>query len=339
VRNLRTPGRSLRLLILATVLLSLVAGAASAAVPATRLKAQAGGEYIALGDSITAGNGASSSSKSYVQLYFGYLQSNGSGVTALLNLGKPGAGSKFLIDSQLPVALAVINSSTAVKAVTIGIGINDIPFAEPCADTSSAACPYAAKLRLILEKLSAALGSHDPGVRIQVMEYFNMAVGTPGESEMRVLLLGSDLKIDCAGKGEALGLNDLIQCVAVEEGAVTVDLLPVFAVGGAAYIAADGTHPNDAGHLAIAKAFGGAAEPTSPSTPSTPPSCSVPRVTGKVVAVARRMILRAHCAVGKVTYRRSNRARKGIVLAQGPKAGARLATGALVSLTVSRGRR
>jgi lysophospholipase L1-like esterase len=339
MRSLRTPRRGLRLLILAVVLLSLAAGAAYAAIPAARSKAQTGGEYIALGDSIAAGNCASSPSKSYVQLYFGYLESNGSGVTELLNLGKPGAGAKFLIDSQLPVALAVINSSTAVKAVTIGIGINDIPFDQPCADASSAACPYAAKLRLILEKLNAALASRDPGVKIQVMEYFNPAVGTTGESEMRELLLGSDLKIDCAGKGEALGLNDLIHCVAREEGSVTVDMLPVFAAGGSAYIAADGTHPNDAGHLALAMAFGGAAAPTTTPAPSTPPPCAVPRVTGKVVAAARRLIVGGHCAVGTVTYRKSNRARKGIVVAQGPKAGTKLANGARVNLTVSRGSR
>ncbi len=304
-------------------------------VPAARSNGrQAGAEYIALGDSISAGNGASSPSKNFVQLHFGYLQSNGSGVTKVLNTGRPGVVSKDLIAAQLPRALEEINSSTPVKAVTIVIGANESPFEEPCADTSSAACPYAANLRTILGNLNAALASRDPGVKIQVMEYYNAGVGTSRENDKRVWLLGSDLKIDCTGRGAALGLNDVIHCVALEEGAVPVDVLPVFDAAGKAYIAADGLHPNDAGHLAIAKTFGGAVELIPPS-----PACSVPRVTGKLLAVARRTIVDAHCAVGKITSRESNRARKGIVLAQRPSAGALLANGALVNLTVSRGRR
>jgi lysophospholipase L1-like esterase len=330
----------------APAVLGLVMGAvvfALTVVPAGGSRGQAGGAYIALGDSISSGSGASSYSKSFVQLHLGYLESNGSGVDLVINAGVPGVGSKDLISQQLPRALAEINSSTPVKAVTIEIGINDLPFARPCADSSSAACPYAADLRMILERLNAALVSRDPGVKVQVMQYFNPAVGTSGESEMRVRLLGSDLKIDCTASGAALGLNDLIHCIALEEGAVPVDVLPLFDAAGPAYIAADGMHPNDAGHLAIAMAFGGAATPSSPPPPPPPapipPSCSVPRVTGKLLATARRLIVSAHCAVGTLTYRNSNRVRKGIVLAQAPKAGSRLATRARVNLTVSRGRR
>lgn len=58
--------------------------------------AQQGGLYVALGDSIAAGLGASNLLKSYVQLYYGYLQSNGSGVTDVLNLSLAGATSADL---------------------------------------------------------------------------------------------------------------------------------------------------------------------------------------------------------------------------------------------------
>jgi lysophospholipase L1-like esterase len=304
-------------------------------VPAAQSRGQAGGTYIALGDSIANGRGAISYSKSYVQLYFGYLQSIGTGVTEVLNTGVPGIGTKQLIGEQLPRALAVIKSSTAVTAVTIDIGINDVPFDKPCADASSAACPWAADLRLILTSLSTALASHDPGVKIQVMQYFNAAVGTSLQSAVRLELLGSDLKVDCAGTGAALGLNDLIHCVALQEGAIPIDVMPAFDAAGTSYIASDGVHPNDAGHLAIAKAFGGAAEPKLP--PVVLASCWVPGVTGKSLTSARRIIVASQCAVGKITYRKSNRARKGIVLLQRPKAGPQLANRARISLTVSRG--
>jgi lysophospholipase L1-like esterase len=306
-------------------------------VPAAQSKRQAGSTYIALGDSIAYGRGAINYSKSYVQLYFGYLQSIGSGVTDVLNTSIPGYGTKQLIDQQLPRALAVINSSKSVTAVTINIGINDVPLDKPCPDTSSAACSWAADLRLILTSLSTALASRDPDVKIQVMQYFNAAVGTSSESAVRVELLGSDLKVDCAGTGAALGLNDLIHCVALQEGAVPIDVMPAFDAAGISYIASDGVHPNDAGHLAIAKAFGGAVEPKVPPTVLT--SCWVPGVTGKSVTNARRMIVASQCAVGKITYRKSTRARKGIVLLQRPKAGAELANGTRISLTVSRGRK
>ena len=95
------------------------------------------------------------------------------------------------------------------------------------------------------------------------MEYFNVQIGTPDESAYRLRLLGDDLKIDCSGTGRALGLNDLIHCIALEQNAIPVDVLPAFdaaAPAGLAYIGPDHIHPNDAGYLAIAKAFGGAVE-------------------------------------------------------------------------------
>lgn len=82
------------------------------------------GLYVALGDSISAGNGASSAAKSEVQLYYGYLQSNGSGVTDVLNTSRAGVTSTGLRDEQLARAVNAIKDSTTwdAKAVTIDIG-------------------------------------------------------------------------------------------------------------------------------------------------------------------------------------------------------------------------
>jgi len=66
--------------------------------------------------------------------------------------------------------------------------------------------------------------------------------------------------------------------------------------------------------------------------------CVVPNVKKKRLAKARAAILRAHCALGKVT-RAYARRRVGLVIGQKPAPRARLARGAKVRLVVSRGPR
>jgi lysophospholipase L1-like esterase len=259
----------------ASVALTLAAAVSGA--PTRASGEQQGGLYVALGDSIAAGNGASSVLKSYVQLYYGYLQSNGSGVTDLLNRSRAGATSTNLRNERLAAAVAVINESSDTKVVTISIGLNDVEpggreYDPSCPTANAPACPLAGNLRAILAALNTALAT-DPGDEtVQLMEYYNPDIGTPNQSATRELLLGSDGKVDCSGTGAALGLNDLIHCIGIEQGATPVDVLPIFDAAGEAFLAADHRHPNDAGHLAIAKAFGGAATPTTPTPPPSPPA-------------------------------------------------------------------
>jgi uncharacterized delta-60 repeat protein len=66
--------------------------------------------------------------------------------------------------------------------------------------------------------------------------------------------------------------------------------------------------------------------------------CKVPSVLGKTLAAARTSITRAECKVGKVTRKRSKRAKKGRVISQSPRAGASLPNGSKVNLVVSKGR-
>jgi lysophospholipase L1-like esterase len=231
--------------------------------------AQQPGLYVALGDSISAGNGASSPLKRWVQLYYGYRQSNGSGVTDLLNLSRAGATSTDLRSGQLGSAVGAINASSDAKAVTVDIGLNDLFLDSSCPTANAATCPFAANLREILAGLNAALATDLGDETFQVMEYYNPHIGTPNESATRQLLLGSDAKVDCSGTDTAVGLNDLVHCISIEQGASPVDVLPIFDAAGEAFLAPDHIHPNDAGHLAIANAFGGAATPTAPPPPPT----------------------------------------------------------------------
>jgi lysophospholipase L1-like esterase len=213
------------------------------------------GLYIALGASAAAGEGASVPSKGWVNLYFGYLASNGSGVTRLENLARAGDTTTDLRTRQVPGAVSLIDGSSDTLRVTIGIGRNDF-----CASANDPRCPVGDNLRAIFTTLNEAL-ARDPGDEtIQIMEWYNSDIGTEQESATRTYLLGSDLKVDCSVTGSALGLNDLIHCIALERNALPVDVLPAFDAAGVSFLADDHFHPSDAGHLAIARAFGGAVE-------------------------------------------------------------------------------
>ena len=73
------------------------------------------------------------------------------------------------------------------------------------------------------------------------------------------------------------------------------------------------------------------------STSAPPvPKCKVPRLLGKTLARARRMIRVAHCSMGRIRRARSSRAR-GRVASQKPKAGRVFAAGTKVNLVISRG--
>lgn len=72
--------------------------------------------------------------------------------------------------------------------------------------------------------------------------------------------------------------------------------------------------------------------------PQTPPRCRVPKVVGKTLVTARRLIRRSNCTVGRVRYARSARA-GGRIVSQCRARGATRVRGARVALVVSRGRR
>jgi hypothetical protein len=84
-----------------------------------------------------------------------------------------------------------------------------------------------------------------------------------------------------------------------------------------------------------------AAQPTTlkPAAARPVARCRVPNVRRKTLRAARVAIRRAGCTVGRVRAVRSARFRKGRVIRQGVRAGARVRRGSRVALVVSRGRR
>ena len=90
------------------------------------------------------------------------------------------------------------------------------------------------------------------------------------------------------------------------------------------------------------------APPPPPPPPTDPPpkrpplratQCVVPRLAGRTIAHARRLVIRAGCRVGRVRAAYSRRVSKGRVISQAPLAGRRVATGTRVNVVVSLGRK
>jgi subtilisin family serine protease len=82
--------------------------------------------------------------------------------------------------------------------------------------------------------------------------------------------------------------------------------------------------------------------PPAPSLPVRPPvlaRCVVPNVKRKTVRQARRLLASKRCALGRLTRAYSARVRRGKIIRQSRRPGARLPRGSRVSVVVSRGRR
>lgn len=281
-------------------------------------------EYIALGDSIAAGYGASSQARSFVGLHYGYLRASRQEVDRLQNVSGPGAWSRDLLDVQVPAARNLINDASDTKVITIAVGFVDQ--GHGCDEPGGERCRLGPNLRAALEALGQALEG-DPGTEaVNVLVYPTIE----GAAEVNRLLLGADGRVDCAAKGVDVGLDDILYCTAASVGATPVSVREL----RQDELAADG-HPNDAGHRTIAEAFGGAVE-LAPDPPPPAAQCIVPGVVGKRLAAARSAIARARCKTGRVT-RTFARRPPGVVIRQSPQAGRKLPVRARVNLVVSRG--
>ena len=75
------------------------------------------------------------------------------------------------------------------------------------------------------------------------------------------------------------------------------------------------------------------------ATATFKPLCVVPKVKGKKLRAAKRAISRAHCSVGRIKKAFSAKVRKGRVVSQRPRPGAKRPAGSKVKLKVSKGKR
>lgn len=226
--------------------------------------------YLALGDSLSNGNGASDRSRtSFVALT---IQGLGDGYE-LLNLGVAGHDSDDLINKQLDRGVSEIQSrnndgtpGNETAAITLEIGGNDllalyeslvltglcpsVPEAlqkQECVDGLRGALDhYRPNLEHILDALKAA----DPNVPIFLMTLYNPFSGNSGNLD-RIGALALEGE---AGSPFPEGLNDTIRQVGQAKGAIVVDWYPIFIGKVNEYIAQDIIHPNDIGYSLMAQA-------------------------------------------------------------------------------------
>lgn len=240
--------------------------------------------YIALGDSLATGHGASDpSSTAYVPLFHEYLrEALEIPELALMNLGNGGDTSAELIEHG-HVAKAVdeirarnFDESPAndVHVVTLDIGGDDlldlffslvIPGTCPDLETSLAKpeCVNAFQdalddFRENFDQALDELEQADPDLPVLTADLYNSFSGSglPFEELAEWAQEGRE------GSPVEEGLNDVIRSIAGEHGVLVADWHGAFRGKSDEFIAADRIHANDAGYRAMSDALIAAHEAT-----------------------------------------------------------------------------
>ena len=252
--------------------------------------------YIAVGDSVTGGNGATPG-HSFFDLYCAYLESaaGGSLVDQCVQAGV-GTSQSGLDSGTIQKVVNEIQASTDTPVVTVTLGAHDSMEIPACLPITGSGCMFMHNMRTILNELETALATHPGPHVIKWLEYYNPnhdnPFGSPsGDHSTAVGLLGNDLAFtDCSSEDLSLiGLDDAINCIAKEKGATPVDAYTPFqnnCANGDCF--ADSLHPNDKGYGLIFDAFRDTPGTPVPATPApdtnwpfaVPVNTLAPAVTG-----------------------------------------------------------
>lgn len=235
--------------------------------------------YLALGDSLAVGVGASNpSTTGYVPRAYGSLRTSeryGDGGLDLVNLSVAGATSAELVQAggQLDSAIEEITSrrdngpaGDDVQIISVDIGGNDLLTLvapdSPCLESAS------------VEPCRAAFGDVLSSIQTNLADTLSRLRRAAPEA----IIVAVDLYNPYSGTGD---LREPIAEIGVGQangviGAVTADpdlrvktasVFQLFAGRGLQWVAPDGIHPNDNGHAVIAEALLAAIDDREPAVP------------------------------------------------------------------------
>ena len=211
----------------------------------------ADGLYVAIGDSIAAGVvGPSNYEKGFAYVYFVRLQAEGV-LQQLANRALNGATSATILEDQLPRALADIARPSDTKLVTVTVGTNDSAVPACRSGATSPSCPFAANLRLIVQRLQRPAGGGSRRGTDSGYRPLQPVRGNPARSTIccRPPWLGRSSRLRRHGLERRRPLHHRGKGRHVRR-----HLRSERRRGGRAFLP-DGIHPNDAGHAALAQAF------------------------------------------------------------------------------------
>ncbi|MFZ0668338.1 MAG: GDSL-type esterase/lipase family protein [Acidimicrobiales bacterium] len=255
-----------------------VSSAAATVGPASKAGAT---YYLAMGDSMAAGVGATQPSEDYVNLIYEHeltefpalqvhnIACSGATTGSVIN----GPGCSYKTGTQLGDAEAFLRShKNEVPIVTIDIGANDV---DGCIDGDSinASCVSQGLVDINqnLPQILSGLRSAYPGIAIYGMDYYDPFLG--------VWLTGSSgQQLATQSEQYAIGLNTLLEQLYTAGGAATADPATMFQttdfeetgsydgqtepqnvadVCNWTLFCSDGgnIHPNDIGHAVVAASF------------------------------------------------------------------------------------
>lgn len=212
-----------------------------------------GGIYLALGDSIAAGAGASDATNTgYVALVAEALRMRFGETLQVQSLAVASHTTQDLIDQQLPTALERLQEGD-VRVVTLTISGNDLQqyAAHPAClqDPTEPTCPLENGLLQVEQRLSfilQELREGGPKAAIVIQAYPNLFSGTGHQFER-----AADIAFDL--------LNGVIVPVAERHDVLVADPRRAFFLNGSILThlqdRTPDAHPNDAGYRAIADAF------------------------------------------------------------------------------------
>jgi lysophospholipase L1-like esterase len=244
--------------------------------------AEAGGAYLALGDSITFGIGVPRPQENgYVARVADALAEPTAepriGATRVFAV--PGETASGFLERRLDDVLRVIEElGPRVELVTIGLGANEILRArrdpacgddrasEACRAVVEAATEVAASsLDAVVAGVQSALADAGSDAVVLLLAYYNPDLDPLAAASVA----GSDGSVGCDPVEEGPGLNDRIACIAAERSVGLVDLYDAF-LGREDELTRFGSgdvHPTAEGYAVIAETIldliGGPDEPDS----------------------------------------------------------------------------